>query len=198
MPQQLVDLPHELILHMMEFVIITDNRTIRFESNIKNLCNFELISKQLKVREYLEKYWKMVLYQFIHIRLEINEDGKEVIQPINPWDVWKKKDQTLQEFVERKRSFKRSFAILNEMERRNYLNTNKANFKLCITGPGGSGIHSFIHRYLNDVFYDQYDYSIDDIFYKTILFNERKVELEIWETGFRSSDYYLFLECKFL
>ena len=204
MPPQhhLTDLPPELLRHILEFLIIANPLLARSEKNIKNLCNLELISKQFgeNFQNLLENYWKIILFQFINLRLEV-KNGREVVNSINVHDHWKKKDEIVEKL--KKKSNKRIFGILKEAERRRKDQFSISDpyskrdvFKLCVSGPGGSGIHSFINRYLNDQFNEQYDYSLDEVFYKNVQFNETELKLEIWENGFRN-DYYMFHECKF-
>ena len=193
MSSHFTNLPPELLHHIVEYIINTAQPSVRLEANIKNLCNLELISKQFMLRSFLEKYWSIILYSYIHVRSEI-KDGKEIVSPVCQWNHWHKKEETIKKLS--KKSYKRMFAILHEAERRRkekepHHKANENKFKLCITGPGGSGIHCFIYRYLYDQFIAEYDHPIDETFRRNIHFNQRQLKLEIWDSGFRH-DYYLY------
>ena len=73
---KLLELPIEMILHMIDFIIEKDPLRSRFPENIKNLCKLDLISMELSnhplFHQHLDNYWEIILLHFVHITLDKN------------------------------------------------------------------------------------------------------------------------------
>jgi len=162
----LLVLPPELILHIFDFLIKTNNKLALFRQalTLGSICN--KISKQESIWNYLEDFWKSVLQHCV---------------------VSGEKELSTLEDALKKMTYRRVFCLLSAYRcsfgRFSKSKSETEEYRVVLIGCGGVGKSSILNRYVQGVFISVYDPSCSsDDYRKFIEKDGKRIVLELMDS----------------